>query len=257
MLILTVVQGLYGQRITANLRQAHIPGWVVESLSVPVVLPPVIDYPEEYLPTSVPDADLVLALGEHPGVAELLPDIVRMCGGCTVIAPVDNVAWLPPGLMNQLAKWLSDMGVAAVFPKPFCSLTETTYGAYHRQESYDVPLVAEFARHFGQPVFTIDFQEGNSAVAAVQVLRDSPCGCAQHVANGLAGISVEEAEQAAGMLHHHFPCLAGMAIDPAYNDTLMHVSGHLLMDEVSRHVKPHKQPPHYLRPNGKIEEHDL
>ena len=105
MRILTVVQGVYGQRITENLRRTCVPGWSVDSHTLPVVLPPVIDYPEDYLPTTLPAADLVLSLGEHPGVAELLPDIVRMCGARAVIAPVDNVAWLPPSLMNQLAGW--------------------------------------------------------------------------------------------------------------------------------------------------------
>ena len=251
MRILCIVQGTYGHRIAAHIRQRTIAGWTVDSWTLPPVLPPVIDYPEDYLPASLPPADLLLALGEHPGVAELLPDIVRMCGAQAVIAPVDNVAWLPPGLMNQLAHWLAAMGVPVVFPKPFCSLTETTYNAYRRQAVYDVPLVSEFARHFGKPVFQVAFDDGQMRVAGVKVVRDTPCGCAQHVAQGLTGASPDEAESAAGMLHHHFPCLAGMAIDPDYSDTLMHVSGHILMDEVARHVKPFKRPPVYLRPDGR------
>jgi hypothetical protein len=54
----------------------------------------------------------------------------------------------------------------------------------------------------------------------------------------------------AGMRHHHFPCLASMAMTPDYNDTLMHVSGHLLRDEVAREVKPYKRPTVYARPAG-------
>ena len=41
------------------------------------------------------------------------------------------------------------------------------------------------------------------------------------------GVSVDEAEFQAGMLHHQYPCLAGMVKDPDFNDTLMHVSGHM------------------------------
>ncbi|MCB0052256.1 MAG: hypothetical protein KDE24_22245, partial [Caldilinea sp.] len=113
MRILTVFQGIYGRRITDNLRQHCPPEWTVSSHLLPTVLPPVIDYPEEYLPATLPPADLVLALGEHPGVAELLPDIVRMCGARVALVPIDNVAWLPPGLMNQLAGWLAAQGVRA------------------------------------------------------------------------------------------------------------------------------------------------
>ncbi len=253
MRILTVIQGLYGRRITENLRQAAVPGWTVESWTLPPVLPQVIDYPEDYLPATLPAADLLLALGEHPGVAELLPDIAQMCGAKAALIPVDNVAYLPPGLMRQVAGWLDNIGVAAVFPTPFCSLTETTYNAYRRARSYDVPLVAEFARQFGQPAYALTCGAGDGdtrLVTSAEVLRDSPCGCARHVAAGLIGVDVEEAEHVAGMRHHHFPCLASMAIVPDYNDTLMHVSGHLLRDEVARGVKPHKQATVYLRPEG-------
>ncbi len=250
MRILTVFQGIYGRRITDNLRHHCPPEWTVSGHLLPTVLPPVIDYPEEYLPATLPTADLVLALGEHPGVAELLPDIVRMCGARAALVPVDNVAWLPPGLMNQLAGWLAAQGVTAVFPKPFCSLTETTLNVGRRQIPYDAPLVSEFARHFGRPLFDIAVDAPTGVIATVTVVRDTPCGCACHVAERLAGVAVDDAEQEAGMLHHHYPCLAGMTIDPDYLDTLMHVSGHTLIDEVTRGVKPYKRPVSYLRPQG-------
>lgn len=254
MRILTVVQGLYGRRITENIQQTAPPGWSVASWTLPPVLPQVIDYPEDYLPTTLPAADLLLALGEHPGAAELLPEIAQMCGAREALIPIDNVAYLPPGLQRQVAGWLAAIRVTAVFPMPFCSLTETTCNAYRRVQRYDAPLVAEFARHFGQAVFAITCRgeelDGGAIVTSVQVLRDTPCGCARHVAAGLVGVDVEEAEHAAGMRHHHFPCLASMALTAEYSDTLMHVSGHLLRDEVARGVKPYKQPPTYLRPAG-------
>ncbi|MBE9471683.1 MAG: hypothetical protein IMY75_06230, partial [Chloroflexi bacterium] len=49
------------------------------------------------------------------------------------------------------------------------------------------------------------------------------------------------AEQEAGLLHHHYPCLAGMGVDPDFNDTLMHVSGNILKEQVGAEVKPFKQ----------------
>lgn len=254
MRILTIVQGLYGRRITANIQRAAPPTWSVASWTLPPVLPQVIDYPEDYLPATLPAADLLLALGEHPGAAELLPEIAQMCGAREALIPIDNVAYLPPGLQRQVAGWLASIGVTAVFPMPFCSLTESTCNAYRRVQNYDAPLVAEFARHFGRPAFAITCHagavDGANVVAAVEVLRDTPCGCAGHVAVGLVGVDVEEAEYTAGMRHHHFPCLASMAITPEYNDTLMHVSGHLLRDEVAQGVKPYKRPPVYLRPDG-------
>jgi thymidylate synthase len=250
MRILTIVQGIYGQRITANIQHGRDPAWTVESWQAPRVLPPIIDYPEEFVPPSLPPADLLISLGEHPGVAELLPDLVRLCGAKAAIVPVDNVAWLPPGLMNQLARWLADLGVAAVFPKPFCSLTATTCGVHGKTTVYDVPLVAQFAQHFGRPELVITFT-ADASIAGVELVRDSPCGCVNSVAQGLPGVGAEYAESVAGMRHHHYPCLASMAIDSDYSDTLMHVSGHLLRDEVARHVKTYRGAPVYLRPQGR------
>lgn len=241
MRILAVISGEYGQRHVDNIR-AHGPAdWAVEVWKAPPVLPPVIDYPEDYLPDMLPPADLILSFGEHPGVAELLPGIVRMTGARAVIAAVDSEAWLPRGLARQLRGWLQDMGVACVTPKPLCSLTETHYSIGRRQWiEYDDPLIAEFAHHFGQPDLRITVDPESRRIISAEVLRDSVCGCARHVAQRLVGVSADEAEQEAGLLHHHYPCLATMGVDSDYGDTLMHISGHLLKSNVRPQIKPFK-----------------
>ena len=66
------------------------------------------------------------------------------------------------------------------------------------------------------------------------------------------GISADEAEYEAGMLHHHFPCLASMGIDLDYDDTLLHISGNIIKDSVGAQVKPFKQI-NYLRPGTQSE----
>jgi hypothetical protein len=216
------------------------------------VLPPVIDYPEDYLPDSLPPTDLILSFAEHKGVAELLPEIAQMTGAQAVVAPVDREAWLPRGLARQLRGWLSGMGVACVTPKPLCSLTETHYNVRRHQVAYDDPLIAEFARHFGQPDLEITLDPDSRTITQVEVARDAVCGCARFVAQGLVGISADEAEEKAGLLHHHYPCLAGMLKDPDFLDTLMHVSGNLLKENVGEQVKPYKQI-RYLVPGKRSE----
>ncbi|HIP97500.1 MAG TPA: hypothetical protein EYH32_09850 [Anaerolineae bacterium] len=241
MRILAIISGKYGQRHVDNVR-AHGPAdWTVEVWRAPTILPPVIDYPEDYLPNELPPADLILSFGEHPGVAELLPDTVRMTGARAVIAAVDSEAWLPRGLARQLRDWLQDMGIVCVTPKPLCSLTETHYCIGRRQWiEYDDPLIAEFARHFGQPDLRLTVDPDSRRIISAEVLRDSVCGCARHVAQGLVEISADDAEQEAGLLHHHYPCLATMGIDTDYGDTLMHISGNLLRNNVGAQVKPFK-----------------
>jgi hypothetical protein len=241
MRILAVISGEYGRRHVDNIR-AHGPAdWTVEVWKAPSVLPPVIDYPEDYLPDEFPPADLILSFGEHPGVAELLPDIARMTGARAVIAAVDSEAWLPRGLARQLRGWLQNMGVACVTPKPLCSLTDTHYSISRRQRiEYDHPLIAEFARHFGQPNLCIIVDPESRRITSAEVLRDAVCGCARYVSQRLVGVSADDAEERAGLLHHHYPCLASMGVDSDYGDTLMHISGNLLKNNVRPQVKPFK-----------------
>jgi hypothetical protein len=241
MRILAIISGEYGQRHVDNIR-AHGPtDWVIEVWRAPSVLPPVIDYPEGYLPDELPPADLILSFGEHPGVAELLPDIAQMTGAQAVVAAVDSEVWLPRGLARQLRGWLRDVGVACVTPKPLCSLTDTHYSIGRRQRiEYNDPRIAEFSHYFGQPDLHITVDPLSRRITSAEVVRDSVCGCARHVAQGLVGVSADDAEEKAGLLHHHYPCLAAMGIDTDYGDTLMHISGNILKNNVRTQVKPFK-----------------
>lgn len=242
MRILAIITGEYGQRHVNNITEHGPSDWQLETWQAPTVLPLIIDYPEDYVPDTLPAADLMLSFAEHKGVAELLPDVARVTGAQAVIAPVDNEAWLPRGLARQLRGWLKDMDVACVTPKPLCSLTETHYSIGRRQHiEYNHPLIVAFARHFGQPELDITVDPQTRRITAAEVRRDAVCGCARHVAQGLVGLSADEAEQEAGMLHHHYPCLASMGIDVDYGDTLMHVSGNLLKDNVGVQVRPFKR----------------
>jgi hypothetical protein len=241
MRILAIISGEYGQRHVDNMRARGPEEWEVEVWQTPAVLPLIVDYPEDYVPDSLPPADLVLAFGEHKGVAELIPEVAKVTGARAVIAGVDREEWLPRGLARQLRRWLEDMGVTSVTPKPLCSLTETHYNVRRHKIEYDDPLIAEFARHFGQPAFEIAVDPEERTITEVKVTRDAFCGCAYYVAKGLVGVGADEAEFEAGMLHHHYPCLAGMVKDPDFNDTLMHVSGHILKEEVAEQVREYKE----------------
>jgi thymidylate synthase len=249
--ITAIISGEYGNRHVANIR-AHGPAaWSVATWQAPAVLPPVIDYPEDYIPASFEPADLILSFAENRGVAELIPEIAGLCGARSVLAPVDNESWLPRGLARQLRGWLNDIGVFCATPKPLCSLTETDYLLARRDRvRYEDPLIAEFARFFGRPEVRVAVDPDSRLITGVDVVRDAVCGCARYAAERLIGVSADDAEQESGMLHHHFPCLASMGIDPDFSDTLMHVSGYILRDEVGRHVKPYKQV-QYVRPGIK------
>ncbi|MGD8969363.1 MAG: DUF166 family protein, partial [Anaerolineae bacterium] len=116
MRILAIITGEYGRRHVDNIRENAPRDWDIEVWRAPAVYPPIIDYPEDHLPESLPEADLILAFGEHKGIAELLPGIARRTGARAVIAPVDREEWLPRGLARQLRRWLGELDVACITP---------------------------------------------------------------------------------------------------------------------------------------------
>lgn len=254
MRLLVIINGDYGQRHVDNIRKHAPQDWTVEVWEAPRVLPQVIDYPEDYLPKSLPPADLVLSFGEHKGVAELIPEVVQMCGARAVIAGVDHEASLPRGLARQLRGWLERMNVVCVTPKPLCSLTENEYMVTRRENAhYDQPLIAEFACYFGRPEIRLTVNADTRLITSAEVHRDAVCGCARYTAERLVGVSADDAEEQSGMLHHHYPCLAAMGIDTDFGDTLMHVSGNILRDVVLEQVRPYRRIT-YLAPGIRSEE---
>jgi hypothetical protein len=238
MRILAIVQGEYGRRKVRNIRDNGPADWAVEMWPAPVSLPPTIDDPTDYLPSSLPRTDLILCLTDQPGVVQLLPEIARMTGAEGVIVAVDNHITLPQGLLNQVNNWLNDIGVTAVFPKPLCSLTRKTFNIGPKISTYFDGPIAEFVHYFGRPMFRVQVDPEKNLIAEAKVLRDSLCGCARYVAENLVGVGLDEAEQRAAILHHHYPCLASMAMDPDYRDGLMNVSGNILRQEIRGQIEP-------------------
>jgi len=214
MRILVAIQGHYGQRIADNIRKYGPADWKVFSFTFAQDLPAIIDDAGEFLPKELPAADLLISLGEHPGVAQMIPDMVKKSGAKAVIAPADNRVWLPPGLAKQIKKKLESMGADMVYPVPFCTLTEKDSQNSH---------IKEFAKYFGKP--EVDVELDKEKIKRVAVIRGAPCGCTPYVADGLVGIWERDAVEKAGLLHHQYPCLSTMVMDQEFEDTLMHRAG--------------------------------
>lgn len=249
--LLVVTQGQWGERIADYVGRSCPPTWTVKRWAAPPRLPLLIDDPAEFLPPALPPVELLLALGETVGLAQLIPDIAKQTGAHAVIAPIDRNESLPPGLVSQLRQWLWAMEVAVVFPKPFCSLTPTTYSEPPIQVHYANPTIAAFAHVFGKPRFQITVSADHH-LSTIQIERNAACGCAYFVASGLEDHTVPDAVPAAGLLHHHYPCLASMQQDTDYQDTLMHVSGRIVQAAVREQISAHLEPTAYLRPAGRV-----
>lgn len=255
MRILAIISGDYGRRHVDNILKHGPTHWQIETWEAPKTFPPVIDYPEDYLPKSFPITDLILSFAEHKGMAELLPDIAQMCHAKSVLVAVDNETWLPTGLARQLQGWMRRINVTCVTPKPLCSLTEYDYGITRKDHvAYEDPRISEFAKLFGKPELEIEVDPDSRKITSAQLKRDAVCGCARYVAEGIIGLSTDEVEEKAGLLHHHFPCLASMTkLNDFNHDTLMHESGNLLRDNIGQQVKPYKST-RYISPGKRSED---
>lgn len=252
MRLLVLITGDYGRRHLENLHERAPAAWQITSWETPAVLPPILDYPEEYLPQTLPAADLILSLAEVRGAAEMIPEMIPMTGARSVIAPIDNQAWLPFGLARQLREWCAALDVVCVTPMPFCSLTETHYNTLRLKEAYTDPLVQAFARHFGRPRFEVEVDPDARLIEAVRVTRDACCGCATFAAARLEGTPLAESVEQIGLHHHHYPCRASMGIEPLYHDTLMHVSGNIMKRAWKEALGDHR-PARSFRPPGYVE----
>ncbi len=233
--ILALRQGHYGERIVEHIKKSAPEDWVIDVVIPPRVLPIVVEDPEEFLPSNMPQADLLLAMSESREAAQLVPAIVALSRVKAMIMPVDNSAWLPPGLKQQLKREIVKMGVAAAFPKTFCTLTGQSTGFGSDIETYENEHIASFAAYFGKPKLKIEVDERRARIVGVKVERSAPCGSTHHAAKKLVGMSIDEAVPQAGLYTHLYPCLASMQMEPS-GDTLMHISGYVVNDEVERQL---------------------
>jgi hypothetical protein len=65
MRILAIISGEYGERHASNIKKHCPKNWEIEVWRAPNIFPLVIDYPEDFLPESLPETDLILSFGEH------------------------------------------------------------------------------------------------------------------------------------------------------------------------------------------------
>ena len=79
----------WGNRIASYISTTAPESWKVECQEMPALNLPVIDNPEAFIPENLSRADLLLALVESTGLAQLIPDIAEEIRAEAVIAPVD------------------------------------------------------------------------------------------------------------------------------------------------------------------------
>ena len=236
--ILVLYQGTYGQRIAENLNRLAPDDWRTEVFILPDVLPVIVDEPDEFLPEDFPSADLLLFLAESSRVAQLLPGAVKLSGACAVVAPIDNNAWIPTGLRNQLRREVSALSAVTVFPEPFCTLTEDLISEQQNLTSKQRAVLMKFLQHFGRPQMSVTL-DNNDNIEEITIERSAACGSSQYAAERLRGVPASEAVPQGGLICLHYPCLASMKPTRPKDgvENLMHLSGVIFNEELEKALK--------------------
>jgi thymidylate synthase len=188
----------------------------------PSNLPVYIEDPTKYMPISLPENDVMLAINLHPDIISEFPNIAKNAGTRLIIAPIEEPNWLSTGLSNQIKEKCEKLGIIFVAPKPFCSLKKG-----------NDPLIDRFIEYFkiGFPRLKIGVKNNN--IATVQVLCSQPCGCAYYVAQKLKNTPInDKLDEIISNAHHAYPCTASMERDTELKDTILHKAGYNIREAV-------------------------
>jgi len=229
--IITKTNDLWSDRIINNIYERGPSSWVYKIYKYQTIPPleELLDEREKYLPTKIPECDLVLPLGLPADLVLLLPLIAKKSGAKAAIIPVDNSEQVPLGVQKQLKEEFSEINVDSVFPKPFCSLR-----TYKRNRFID-----EFTKYFGYPLIKIKVSD--DLITRVDVIRGAPCGSTWYVAKKLINVRIQDAEYVASLELHNYPCLASREIDPLYRDSIMHMAAYHVKNAVKKAIEDIKK----------------
>jgi len=197
-----ITRGKYGHRLIDNIKDIFP---TVTTAALPQHLPVFIEDPAAFLSLSsssssssfssainpaVFESDLVITYSLHP---DLTPEIVRQCGKHGAKAVIIPGGRARAGLDAQ--KVGAEYGIEVVIEEICCALNTGNNA-----------IINEFASHFGRPEFEVRIDKGK--ISSARVLRSSPCGATNFIAQNLVGIDIADAPARAGLLSSQYPCRA-------------------------------------------------
>ena len=140
--------------------------------------------PKKYIPKNLPvvECDLLLVLGIHPKLGDLIPPIAEILGAKAVLYPIDDRE-MAPEAKKTIQDELNAKKMDIEFPEPFCILDKS-------ENKY----INEFAKSFGRPKLEAKLDEKDQTIQDLIVIRDSPGGTAGSVAKKLIGASYKNME---------------------------------------------------------------
>lgn len=182
---------------------------IVKIYEFPATLPFMLEDPEEYLPESVPEHDVLVAISVNEEI--IISFIKKFPVFKGIIIPIEDGSWITPYGIKSISQICKEKGIEVAFPKPFCSLNP--------QEG----VLLEFRKYFkiGKP--EIKFTVDNETIKEARVIYSAPCGATYYTACHLHGKKLQDdLEYIIDSSLFHYPCIGGSNIDKDFNDSVMH-----------------------------------
>ena len=205
-------------------------------------VPDLIENAEIYLPKQIPEVDFLLVIGIHQDLLAELPYYLKEKNVKAVIVPIEDPKWVPPGLQVQVLEDFEKFGIQAAFPKPFCSLSIelNEFNKVGFNITKDRSHIIKFIQYFkvGEPIVSFLLSKDGKSIVDTCVVQSAPCGStyfivqqlkSKYIANG--EISLNERISKA---HHSYPCNASMDQDSILRDSILHVGGFLVRNEIRK-----------------------
>jgi len=183
MRIAIITDGPYGERAYATIKEEFDCDYIVMDPPASAFVDE-IDLPEDII-KKLEKADIILSYILHPDLSIELVDALHHKVEWIIVG-----AWRGDGFKNQLESYGN-----VTCPENMCDLTENGN-----------PIFDEFVSKFGRPVVKINCQ--GDKVVDVDVIRCSPCGSTQFVADEMVGESTATLPIKAGLRIQHYPCRA-------------------------------------------------
>ncbi len=186
--IYIIYSGPFGEQMINNFAKAGFGDRIVclyefepetieeEYPSDPEVLRKIWDEPDKYVPKNLPvvKCDLLIVLGIHPLLGDIIPSMAQILNAKAVLYPLDDRERIPEGL-KTIQDDLDKGGIYNEFPRPFCVIEQSENG-----------LIDYVCKNLGRPQFNIELDEKRGVIKEIEVVRDTPCGSAHSVAEKLS-----------------------------------------------------------------------
>jgi hypothetical protein len=204
--------------------------------------PELIENPDLYLPKTLPKVDFVLVIGIHQDLLAELPYYLKDKEVKAVIIPIEDPKWVPPGLQVQVLNDFEKFGIQAAFPKPFCVLS-TELNDFNKigfNITEQRNNIKDFIKFFkiGEPIVAFQLSNDGKVIEDTCVLQSAPCGSTYFIVQQLKAKYIENGKvslnERISKAHHSYPCNASMDQDTILRDSILHVGGLTIRNEIRK-----------------------